>query len=288
LFDDDEEEAPQVAEGEDEEPSGIRAEEGEGEPDDKDLTEFGKELRNLLKNHRKDDDMSDTSDTFESDSDDEDDFNIEANLPPILYPKNLNLIQPTPAPEKQEETPINIKVEPKESALAPQEEVKPRTPPSQIEGEREKRPEEKPKARPKKKGKGKEEAKPEAKAEVKTEAKKGKAKKTGTKRPTETNPAPPSTAQPPAAKKAKTEPAPKTESAKAPPKPPSPPIVTEDDIRKVLKEKGKMRTIELINHFKTALQDRNEKTKFTDIIKKMAYIVEENGVKLLVLKNEYK
>jgi hypothetical protein len=65
------------------------------------------------------------------------------------------------------------------------------------------------------------------------------------------------------------------------------PPVTEEEVRKALSQGKRLRTFDLINHFKASLVDEKQRNKLTDITRKMCSIVDEGGVKYLNLKPEY-
>jgi len=144
--------------------------------------------------------------------------------------------------------------------------------------------------------KGKTPSRGKAKEDTKAEAQDTKTRKPkkGTKRTNDavTTTSPSTAISSPPVKKAKTEagavktPAPTTPAAK--PADTGPTVVTEDEIRKILLKNTHMKTPELINHFRRPLKDETQKTKFTDIIKKIAVIVDDGGNKYLRLRPEYK
>lgn len=63
--------------------------------------------------------------------------------------------------------------------------------------------------------------------------------------------------------------------------------INEEEVRKALSQGKRLRVIDLINHFKAALVDGTQKAKITEITRKMCSIVDEGGVKYLMLKPEY-
>ena len=52
----------------------------------------------------------------------------------------------------------------------------------------------------------------------------------------------------------------------------------------MLSQGKRLRTIDLVGHFKAALVDEKQKQKFTELTRRVCSIVEEGGVKYLMLK----
>jgi hypothetical protein len=55
-------------------------------------------------------------------------------------------------------------------------------------------------------------------------------------------------------------------------------------VRRVLSQGKRLRTLDLVGHFKAALVDAKQKQKFTELTRRLCSIVEEGGVKYLMLK----
>lgn len=255
VFDDDEDTS--AAPPEEAEPE----READNDGEDKDLTEAGKELRSLLKK-RETDDVSEASDfgsdSDEEDDDDEDDFNLEEKLPFINPMLKLNSAS------------ADIKEE-----VSAKDEARPNSPPT-AEGDKKKSP-------PTKK-KGKKDSKDEAtKGGDKSKKSRSAAKKSdgkGTKREGG------DIKSPPTGKKAKTETPSKVE-ASPPIKSTSKLAVTEEEVKRVLSQGKRLRTLDLVNHFKAALADETQKKRFTELTRKLCSIVDEGGVKYLLLRPQF-
>jgi len=297
LFDDDEDEERAVEDLDDEKTEKDSKYTAEGE-EDVALTEAGKEMRNLLKNHH--DELSEGSDTMGSDSEDEDDddFNLEEKLPDIinLTPFYSKLVAPSLTTTTTTSTADNNIED--SAAVTEKPPSTANTPPAvgAPTSGKEKKSTKKGKASSSKgKDKKKEELKTEEKAKqpkTKKEKKTPSTKTAGKKRTSEalspsnsekqqvsatsTPSGSASSAHPPAAKKAKT-----TTSGAS--------VVSEDEVRKVLSHGRKMLTIEFIRHFEIALnQDPSLKNTFSTITKKLCAIVDEGGKKYIILKPEYR
>jgi len=65
-------------------------------------------------------------------------------------------------------------------------------------------------------------------------------------------------------------------------------VLNEESVRKELRTVGKIKTSLLISKFKSCLKSPKDKDLFANIIKKLAKVKEEGGVKFLLLKDEYK
>ena len=60
--------------------------------------------------------------------------------------------------------------------------------------------------------------------------------------------------------------------------------MSESEVRRVLSMGRRLRTLDLVGHFKAALVDQKQKQRFTELTRRLCSIVEEGGVKYLMLK----
>jgi len=275
MFDDDEEE--QFAEeADEEEPKGIRAEnEGEAEGEDSALTDAGKELRKILKNHR-DEDLSEGSEEMSgSDDDDDDDFD-EEKLPNLIFP---TLPSGSPAQTAADDTnEDNVKKEPVADS------TRSSTPP--IPGSPDK---EKKKSSSKKESRSSKKSKQEKeKGEEKKPKSESKTKKTGGSPPTVSTDSPVALSPTASSKSGVKRPAsPDTGASNAAPKKPKTEMkVSEAEVIKLLKKHPKgLPTLDFIKHFKSAIAaDPEQKKKLTAITTKVCAIATKG---ILVLRSEY-